>query len=307
MIAVFEALFPVFALIVVGAILKRSHFMGEDAWKGMAELCYFILYPALLIKTLSTADLSKVSISGYSATLVTTVLVMTVILLALRPVLKARGISGAAFTSLFQGVTRWHGFVALAVTGLLYGDPGLTYIALTIAIFVPFLNFINVVILSIFADQAFSMRKLVLQVLRNPFISACAFGLTLNFTGLGIPKVAYSFLDILGGGGLGLGLLTVGAGLRFSLAFEDTLMVTLGAVLRLIAMPLLMYYSASFFGIDGLARTVAMIAAAVPTAASSYVLARQMGGDAALMASIITAQVLAAIITMPAILWLAGR
>ncbi len=307
MIAVFEALFPVFALIILGAILKRRGPMGEEAWKGLAELCYFILYPALLVKTLSTADLSRVSISSYSATLISTVIIMTTILMVLRPLLKAKGISGAAFTSLFQGVTRWHGFVALAVTGLLYADPGLTYIALTIAIFVPFLNFVNVVVLSIFAGQSFSFRRLALQILRNPFISACAFGLTLNFTGLGIPRVAYSFLDILGGGGLGLGLLTVGAGLQFSLDFKDNLMVALGVILRLIAMPLLMYFSASLFGMDGLARTVAMIAAAVPTAASSYVLARQMGGDAALMANIITAQVLAAIITMPAILWLAGH
>ncbi len=306
MIAVFEALFPVFALIVLGAVLKRRGPMGEEAWKGLAELCYFFLYPALLIKTLSVADLSTVAISSYSSMLITSVIIMTGFLLALWPVLKAKQVSGPAFTSLFQGVTRWHGFVALAVTGLLYGDPGLTYIALTIAIFVPVLNFINVVVLSIFAGQAFSWQKLVLQVLRNPFISACAFGLTLNLTGLGVPKVAYNFLDILGGGGLGLGLLTVGAGLRFSLEFRDNLMVALGVVLRLIAMPLLMYVSASFFGIDGLARTVAMIAAAVPTAASSYVLSRQMGGDAALMANIITAQVLAAIITMPAILWLAA-
>ncbi len=306
MLAVFEALFPVFALIILGAVLKRRGPMGEEAWKGLAELCYFFLYPALLIKTLSVADLSTIAISSYTAVLITTVAIMTVFLLGLWPVLKANGVGGSAFTSLFQGVTRWNGFVALAVTGLLYGDPGLTYIALIIAIFVPVLNFVNVVVLSVYAGQTFSFRKLVLQVLRNPFISACAFGLFLNLTGLGIPRVAYNFLDILGGGGLGLGLLTVGAGLRFSLDFRDNLMVALGVTLRLIAMPLLMYASASFFGIDGLARAVAMIAAAVPTAASSYILSRQMGGDASLMANIITAQVLAAIITMPAILWLAA-
>ncbi len=306
MIVVFEALFPVFALIVLGAVLKRKGPFGEEVWKGLADLCYFVLYPALLIKTLSTANLSEVSISNYSATLISTIAIMTAILLALRPLLSAAGISGAAFTSLFQGVTRWHGFVALAVTGLLYGDPGLTYIALTIAIFVPFLNLVNVIVLSVFADQEFSFRRLGGQILRNPFILACAIGIALNITGLGLPRVALSFFDILGGGGLGLGLLTVGAGLHFSLHFRNNLVVGLGTVLRLIAMPVLMYYCATFFGIDGLARTVAVIAAAVPTAASSYVLARQMGGDAPLMANIITAQVLAAIITMPVILWFTG-
>ncbi len=306
MIVVFEALFPVFALIVLGALLKRKGPFGEEVWKGLADLCYFVLYPALLVKTLSTANLSEVSVSNYSATLLSTIAIMTVILLGLRPLLSAAGISGAAFTSLFQGVTRWHGFVALAVTGLLYGDMGLTYIALTIAIFVPFLNLVNVIVLSVFADQEFSFRRLGRQILSNPFILACAIGIALNISGLGLPRVALSFFDILGGGGLGLGLLTVGAGLQFSLHFRNNLIVGLGTALRLIAMPVLMYYCAVFFGIEGVARTVAVIAAAVPTAASSYVLARQMGGDAPLMANIITAQVLAAIITMPVILWFTG-
>jgi predicted permease len=58
------------------------------------------------------------------------------------------------------------------------------------------------------------------------------------------------------------------------------------------------------FGVQGLPRTVAMLAAAVPTAASSFVLARQMGGDATLMANLITLQVLGAIVTLPAVIWL---
>jgi len=51
---------------------------------------------------------------------------------------------------------------------------------------------------------------------------------------------------------------------------------------------------------------VAVLAGAVPTAASSYVLARQMGGDAPLMANLITVQVLLAIATLPTMMWLAG-
>jgi len=47
---------------------------------------------------------------------------------------------------------------------------------------------------------------------------------------------------------------------------------------------------------------VALIAATVPTAAASYILARQMGGDAPLMAEIITLQTVLAMITMPVIL-----
>ena len=50
-----------------------------------------------------------------------------------------------------------------------------------------------------------------------------------------------------------------------------------------------------------------MIAGAVPTAASSYLLARQMGGDHRLMANLISVQVMAAVATLPAMIWLSQQ
>jgi len=42
--------------------------------------------------------------------------------------------------------------------------------------------------------------------------------------------------------------------------------------------------------------------AALPTATSSYILARQLGGDAPLMAAIVSGQTLLAVATIPLIL-----
>jgi predicted permease len=55
--------------------------------------------------------------------------------------------------------------------------------------------------------------------------------------------------------------------------------------------------------VTGAAKVAALICAAVPGAPSSYILARQLGGDAPLMANITTAQTLAAMLTMPISLW----
>ena len=55
-------------------------------------------------------------------------------------------------------------------------------------------------------------------------------------------------------------------------------------------------------GVDGLARTVTIISGAVPTSAAAYIQARQLGGDAPLMAAIITLQVLFAAFTLPVII-----
>lgn len=51
--------------------------------------------------------------------------------------------------------------------------------------------------------------------------------------------------------------------------------------------------------LTGNSLAIVAICAAVPTSPSAYVLARQMGGDAPLLAQIITLQTILAAITMP--------
>jgi predicted permease len=46
---------------------------------------------------------------------------------------------------------------------------------------------------------------------------------------------------------------------------------------------------------------------AVPTASASYILAKQLGGNAVLMAEILTLQTLAAMVSMPVILASLGQ
>ena len=51
-------------------------------------------------------------------------------------------------------------------------------------------------------------------------------------------------------------------------------------------------------------RSISKIFGALPTAVSAYSLARQMGGDAPLMAAITTTEHIAAIVTLPFWVWL---
>jgi predicted permease len=108
---------------------------------------------------------------------------------------------------------------------------------------------------------------------------------------------------LVGKAALPLGLLAVGASLDLADARARPAPVLVAAILRLALMPLLVAAGALLVGMTGTAKTAALICAAVPTASSSYILARQLGGDAPLMANITTAQTLAAMLTMPVILW----
>jgi predicted permease len=75
--------------------------------------------------------------------------------------------------------------------------------------------------------------------------------------------------------------------------------------LKLVAMPAIGYFIAGWVGLGGLTFTVAVMFAAMPASPASYILARQLGGDAPLMAAILTAQTALAAVTLPLILlWL---
>jgi len=306
MLSIVNALIPVISLIVLGLLLKRSSVFSEHSWSAFANLCYFVLFPALLIKTLATARLGTTEMLLFAGMVLFAVFAMSGFMLLLYPLLTRRfGVSGPAFTSLFQGATRWHGFIALSIVGLLFGDEGIAYMAITMAVIIPPLNIINVSVLARFTDADSSLRIVIDKLYRNPFILACIAGASLNLSGIGLPGPLYTVFDILGGGALGLGLLTVGAGLKLGMVLDQRFLVSFGTVIRLLGMPVLMFTGAWIFGIHGMPRTVAVIAASVPTAASSYILARQMGGDASLMANLITVQVLLSAMTLPFMIWVA--
>src|SRR5215203_6088774 len=129
MAVVVAALLPVFLLIVLGFILKRSLLRLETQWHGLERLTYYVLFPMLLIQTLVKADLTKVPVAGVGGALLISALLMSLLCLALRPLLARCAIDGPAFTSIFQGATRWQTYVALSVPGSLFGNLGLAIIA----------------------------------------------------------------------------------------------------------------------------------------------------------------------------------
>lgn len=307
MFTIVSALVPVMMIIVLGIFLKRIQLFNDDVWAGFGNLCYFVLFPVLLIKTLATVQVESAFLLEYSLMVLSVVFVMSAILMLLRPLLVYRyRIRGASYSSVFQGVTRWHGFVALSIVGILFGDPGVAYMAIIMAVIIPPLNVINVYILVRYAHGSADMRSVITKVFSNPFILACAVGIGLNVSGLGIPGPLFQAMDIIGGGALGLSLFTVGAGLRFSAVKENYELVGMTSMLRLLGMPALMFLGGWAFGIQGMPLTVAVIAGGVPTATAAYVLAKQMGGDEVLMANLITVQVVLSGLTLPVLIWLSS-
>lgn len=298
------SLLPVFAVIALGQIIRRTRLLPQEVWPPLDRLNYFVLFPALILHTLVTAELGALTIAPMAVALLAAIATMVGVLTVLRRLVP---MSGPQYSSVFQGTLRWNGFVALAALANLYGAPGVALAAIAIAVLVPTLNVLSVLVLTRnVGGTPPTLPQTFLILIRNPLILACAVGVGWHATGLAPPAAAAMLLDILGSAALALGLLSVGAALRLEGGVASPLLVALTSALKLVAVPLLIAAWTWTFGIEGLTRTVAIIVGSVPTATSSYILARQLGGDAELMAVLVTASTLAAIVTMPLAAWLAG-
>lgn len=305
MLATFNAAAPIAIIILFGFLLKRYKIAGTEIWSAVEHICFYILFPFLIVRTLARANLAELPVVDYAIVIFGAVIGMMILLLIARPLMMRYGMTGPAFTSLFQGATRWHGFMALAIVGALYGDQGVALGALAISLLVPILNIATIAVLSIWGTRevAPSTKIILLRIAKNPLVFACPIGIALNFTG--IPDFAYSAIGIVGDGGLGLAMLAVGAGLQLGMVRQTKWLLVIGVLIRLIGMPVLMILFSLATGLEGLPRTVAIIAGAVPTASTAYVMARKMGGDADLMANIVTFQVILSGVTLPLFIYIA--
>lgn len=298
---VLKALLPVFLLIAMGFLLKRTLLKHESQWLGLEQIVYFILFPALLIQTTARADLVSVPVLGVGGALMLAVLFVAGLCLALRPLLMNRlGVGGPAFTSIFQGACRWQTYVALAVAANLYGALGLTLASVAMVAMIPILNIMSVWVLAHYAaPQKLSWGAVLLTIAKNPFIWACATGLALNLLHVPFSGVVYDFTDALGRSSLAIGLLCVGAGLRLEGIIKARAPAWIAVVLKLVVLPVTAITLARLFGMTGSSLVVVACCSSVPTSSSAYVLARQMGGDAPLIAEILTLQTILAAVTMP--------
>ncbi len=297
-------------LIVIGCgyALTRAKIIAPDAWQGLERITYHVMVPALFIELLARTDLMSVPFLAVGVSLAGTILGITALLLLLRPLLERRcGIDGPAFTSILQGAIRWNSFVALAMSAGIGGPRGLAMAALALAVIVPLVNTISVSALTRYAQGA--ARKtaqpplaFARTLLANPFIWSCLAGLALNASGLKFPAAIGSAIEMIGKGTLPAGLLLVGAGLEFSALRRAGGSFMLSSLLKLAAVPVIAGLIAKSFGLSGADLLIVLVCTSVPTASGSYILARQMGGDAPLMAAIITGQTVLAIITMPLII-----
>ena len=302
---IFLLVSPVFLLIILGNFLRRIKVPDISFWEINDKLCYWVLIPALLFHYISQINLSSEMLYSYSIIIYVGffIAILTVLILG-----KLLGYPPERWTSILQGAVRQNAFIALAITGSLFGDEGLKIASIFMLIYVPSINIIIVTTMVMNFGQSKKnesnneLKTVFVELSKNPFILAMLAGLIFSITQSEKLKVIIDTSGLLGSAALPIMLLTIGAKIKVrDLALTITPII-ISNFLKLLALPLIAFFVANYLGLSEIEVVVAVIFAAVPTAVSSHTLARQFGADDQLMTSIITTQVILSFITIPILL-----
>lgn len=298
--AIAEALVPIAALLALGVLLRRFRgFSSPDFWAGAERLAYFVLLPMLLFTNIATVDLAGVPLGRVAVAVVAPTVLVTIALFALHRVVAPRA---AAFTSVLQGSVRFNTYVGVSLAVSLAPGEGAALAGVVGAVLVPLVNVIATLGFEVFLVDKGSWLALIGKIVLTPLVLACALGAVVGALPFELPAIALTVLDPLAAAALPIGLLCVGAGLRRIDLRTHAVGLVVASVVKLLVLPALTLGGLVLMGVTGSVAVVALIFQSIGTASTSYVLARQLGGDASLMAALIAFQTAASFLTLPVVL-----
>ncbi len=284
-------LLPDLALIVLGLLVCRYTALNRPIWDGAERLVYYLLFPALLFNTIVRSPLQPGTLLRFGAI----GLAITAIGIAMAYALaRLPGVDARLHASGAQTAFRFNSYVALALAERLAGAQGLAWQALLLALCIPLVNVAAVWPLARQGGHGY-----LKELARNPLIVATAAGLAVNLAGWRLPELATLTLSRVGAAALPIGLMAVGAGLRFGALREAPWLAGGFMAIRHLLLPALAIAIVIALDLPPAQQSVLVAFAAMPTASSAYVLATRMGGHGGFVAGLVTVSTLLAMPGLP--------
>ena len=289
---------PIFLMVLLGWWTGKAGWLDQHFTDVASKIVFTIALPALLFSKISQADLSKVVdftqlIYALSATFVG----FGACWLIAKKMRLAPEDEGVFVQGAFRGNL---GIVGIALCGSMYGDQGLAVGSILLAFMTMLYNILSVIVLSAphAKAQSVSVKGQLLSIIKNPLILSILAALTISYLGWTLPSIAQKSIDYFSGMTLPLALLCIGASINSKVLRRSGAMSIKASWLKLLVLPFGFTVLAYFVGITGIYLGTLFLMLASPTAAASYVMAKQMHGNAELAASIIAITTAKSVVTV---------
>ena len=296
---------------MLGTGSKKYWLTSDEFWRGLEKLSYFVLFPAVLFNYISTADISSTSLITLVFGLIISSMIVVVGMIWYE---RRYEIDKVEFTSIFQGGVRYNSYIFFALGSALYGEKGLGIIAVISSYMIIFTNVISVLMFNSYIkplahsdnSKLETLSALINKFTTNPLILASVAGFIFNYLGLHMNIGIHHTLVSLSNAALAMGLMNVGAGLKFT--FNERYMnhIMVSGVIKLCILPIITFIILSILGITGTPKAIGVLYSGLPCASTAYILSKQLGGDADLMASLITVTTVVSVFTLSIIMYFVG-
>ncbi|CAL95167.1 AEC family transporter [Azoarcus olearius] len=286
---------PIFVILALGVWLLRIGMVNDAFIEVGSRVVFNFALPSLLFLSIARTRIEDTTNPGLIAFGVGATVLSWLALewLAARTVHPAedRGV-------VVQGAFRSNlGIIGLAYCVNAYGQAGLATASLYVGIVTIVFNVLSVITLSRSLHKSSSPARMLRGIATNPLIIGIVLALPVSASGIQLPRVLLQSGQYLADLTLPLALLCTGASLNFRSLRADFRNTAFAVVGKQVAIPLLFAAGGIAFGFRGIELGVMLLLASAPTAAASYVMARAMGGNAALAANIVALTTLASLLT----------
>jgi len=305
MSSVVNVVLPVFALILLGYLCRRSGRMGPT---GASELNRFVVWlglPALLFSVVATSTWEQLWQPGFIAAFAIGCLGVFAVTLAYR-MLQEQPLVDASLDALGASYANT-GYVGIPLCMLVLGDEALqpAMVASIVVVCVLFAIALACVETGLHAGQGVlrTLGKVSSALVRNPLVIAPLLGALWAATRLQLPVPLATLLKLLGAAAAPCALVSLGLFLAQPQPGGRVQGVWPLVGLKLVVQPLITWYLAfQVFELPTLWAYSALLLAALPTGTGPYMLAEFYGREGSRVSRVVLLSTLGSLITLSLIL-----
>ncbi|MEE4357772.1 MAG: AEC family transporter [Desulfococcaceae bacterium] len=306
MLTVLNALFPVFALIAMGRVMKVLRMTDDHFLKTADKMVYYIFFPAMLFWKIGGAG-SGGGIDWPFCFACLSAILLIYLLSSLYIRLAVGDYEAGSFS---QSCYRFNTYIGMAVIMNTLGEEGAGHFGVMVGFAIPLINVLAVSTLIWHSEKNFStkerIRVLAKALISNPLIIACIAGIVYARFINTFPLFIDNTLRLFTLAALPLALFSVGGVLRFETLKDCFGMAFTAALIKLLLFPLIGYLSLRFFHVSGISFRVGMIFFALPASTAIYVLSSQLHSNTELASASIVLSTLLSFLSLSAVLCIWG-
>ncbi len=296
-----NATLPIFLVIVVGYVFKRTGMLGEGFINSANKFNFNVTLPCLLVTDLMSCDIRNNFQGKYLLyCFATTIICIIVIWTIAKIVIKDKTIIGEFVQGSYRGSAA---VLGIALIQNIKGDSGMG--PLMIVGSVPLYNAFAAIILTLEAPEndgskpfGETLKKALIKVCKNPMIISILLGVLLSYFNIGFPIVVDKTVNMLAKITTPLALVTIGAAFEGAKALKMLKPTIVASTIKLIIQPMIFLPIAVFMGFNSEEIIALLIMYGAPTTASSYIMSRNMNHEGTLSSSIIVLTTLMSAVTV---------